>query len=146
MSLKLGFSISPNVFGPGLSIAHAGTIIINGGAKIGENCRLHACVNIGTAAGHSDKAPIIGNNCYIRSGVKMYGNIVLGDGIAIGANAVVNKSFNENNIAIAGVPAIKIADIDTLNFIIPATSILKLGLIKNNGLSGLNADELREKI
>lgn len=28
----------------------------------------------------------------------------------IGANAVVTKSFNEENIVIAGVPAIKISD------------------------------------
>jgi len=31
-------------------------------------------------------------------------------GIAIGANSVVNKSFTEPNIGIAGVPAIKIND------------------------------------
>lgn len=121
-----GFGISPNVFGPGLSIAHSGTIIVNGGAKIGKNCRLHACVNIGTEAGYVDRAPRIGDNCYIGPGVKMYGAIILGDGIAIGANAVVNRSFIEKNIAIAGVPAKKIANIDTSNFIINATDTLDL--------------------
>ena len=29
ISIKLGFSIPPNVFGPGLSLAHTGNIIIN---------------------------------------------------------------------------------------------------------------------
>lgn len=124
LSLQLGFSIPTNVFGPGLSIVHPGTIIINGSAKIGCNCRLHACVNIGTKAGCTNKAPTIGDNCYIGPGVKMYGEINIADGIAIGANAVVNKSFNEPNIAIAGVPAIKIANVNTLDFLIPATQIL----------------------
>ena len=41
LSLKLGFSIPCNVFGPGLSIAHYGTIVVNGNARIGANCRLH---------------------------------------------------------------------------------------------------------
>jgi serine O-acetyltransferase len=107
LSLKLGFSIPLNVFGPGLSIAHIGTIIINAGTKVGANCRLHACVNIGTEAGYANKTPIIGDNCYIGPGVKMYGDILLANGIVIGANTVVNKSFNDDNIAIAGVPAKK---------------------------------------
>ena len=118
-------------FEPGLSIAHRGTIIINGGAKIGANCRLHACVNIGTEAGYTDKAPTIGDNCYIGPGVKMYGDIFIANGIAIGANAVVNKSFEEENIAIAGVPAKKIKEIDTSKFLIPATEIIERELNKN---------------
>ena len=46
LSIKLGFSIPINTFGPGLSIAHHGPIIINPACKIGQNCRIHACVNI----------------------------------------------------------------------------------------------------
>jgi serine O-acetyltransferase len=61
LSLKLGFSIPKNVFGPGLSIAHYGTIVINSATKIGKNCRIHAGVNIG-ASGGSSKAPQIGDN------------------------------------------------------------------------------------
>ncbi len=34
----------------------------------------------------------------------MYGNIEIGDNVAIGANSVVNKSF-DSNITIAGIPA-----------------------------------------
>lgn len=37
---KLGFSIGLNVFGPGLSIAHYGCIVVNSGARIGTNCRI----------------------------------------------------------------------------------------------------------
>lgn len=66
---KLGFTIPINVFGPGLSIAHYGTIVVNDGAKIGANCRLHVCVTIGTQAGQSNDAPQIGDNCYIGPGL-----------------------------------------------------------------------------
>lgn len=72
--------------------------MVSGGAKVGANCRLHASVNIGTAAGKSADAPHIGDNCHIGSGVKMFGLITLGDNIAIGANAVVNKNFPDGNL------------------------------------------------
>ena len=104
-SVKLGFSISPNTFGPGLSIAHRGTIIVNGGARIGANCRIHVDVNIGTEAGKSDSAPTIGDNCYIGPGAKIFGPIEIGSGSVIGANAVVNMSFPQGNQALGGIPA-----------------------------------------
>lgn len=54
---KLGFSIPANVFGPGLSIAHAGTIVVNGKCKVGANCRIHVCVNIGGSLSKKGAAP-----------------------------------------------------------------------------------------
>jgi serine O-acetyltransferase len=102
---RLGFSIPINVFGPGLSIAHPGTIVVNKGAKVGANCRLHVCVSIGTQAGKSFDAPSIGDNCYIAPGVKMFGKIHLGPNMTIGANAVVNRSFPAGNVTIGGIPA-----------------------------------------
>jgi len=104
ISLKLGFSIPPNVFGPGLAIIHYGTIVINSNAKVGANCRIHACVNIGASGGEKE-APQLGNNIYIAPGAKIYGNIKIANNTAIGANAVVNKSFDREHTAIAGVPA-----------------------------------------
>ena len=80
------------MFGPGLSIAHAGTIVVNSNAKIGANCRIHVCVNIGADVTDGSKAPIIGDNCYIGPGAKLFGSIILGNNVGIGANAVVNKS------------------------------------------------------
>ncbi|KAB7530490.1 serine acetyltransferase [Flagellimonas olearia] len=111
LSLKLGFSIPPHVFGPGLSIVHYGTIVINQKAQVGKNCRIHACVNIGASGGDSN-APKIGDNVYIAPGAKIYGNITIANNIAIGANAVVNRSFEEEGILIAGNPAKKIKEID----------------------------------
>lgn len=113
----LGFSIPINVFGPGLSIAHQGTLVVNKGARIGANCRIHTCVNIGTAPGQSHEAPIIGDNVYIGPGAKIYGPIRIADGCAIGANAVVNKSFLVAGSLIAGVPARVVGTVDTRKMI-----------------------------
>ena len=105
IAIKLGISISPNTFGPGLSIAHRGNIVVNGGARIGANCRVHVGVNIGTEAGKADAAPTIGDNCYIGPGAKIFGPIEIGPNTVIGANAVVNKSFPEGNQTLGGIPA-----------------------------------------
>jgi len=113
---KLGFTIPINVFGPGLSIAHAGTIVINSHCRIGANCRLHVCVNIGASVGNSLSAPIIGDDCYIAPGVKIYGSVNIGSNTGIGANAVVNKSFPEGNQTIAGMPARQISNRGPLEF------------------------------
>lgn len=104
LGARLGFSIPPNVFGPGLSLPHIGTIVVNPKARIGENCRLHVCVNIG-AGRYDSQVPVIGNDCYIGPGAKIFGGISLGDRVSIGANAVVNKSFMFNDITLVGVPA-----------------------------------------
>lgn len=111
LSLKLGFSIPINVFGPGLSIVHYGTIVVNRNTKIGSNCRIHACVNIGASGGEKG-APKIGNNVYIGPGAKIYGAIAIANNIAIGANAVVNKSCEQEHVALAGVPAKTIGSVD----------------------------------
>lgn len=107
---RLGFSIPLNVFGPGLSIAHIGTIVVNEGARIGPNCRIHVDVVIGTKAGKEREAPTIGANCYIGPGAKIFGPIFIGDNVAIGANAVVMDSFVDGNATLAGVPARKVSN------------------------------------
>jgi len=122
-----GFEISVNSFGPGLSIAHLGYVVVNPHARIGENCRIHAGVYIASQVGDGnfEKAPSIGNNVYIGPGVKMFGEITIADDIAIGANAVVNKSFTEPGISIGGIPAKKISDKGSHELIINATAIVK---------------------
>lgn len=128
-SIKLGFSIPINVFGPGLSIAHYGTIVVNKNARVGSNCRIQENVNIGATNG-SERAPIIGNGVFIGTGAKIIGDIRIGDNVVIGAGAVVTKSFMENGITIAGVPAKKISCNDSYSMCIYATDILNKRGIK----------------
>lgn len=122
LSIKLNFFIMPNVFGYGLAIAHSGPIIVNDLAKIGKNCRISVGVNIGVNESVNSKGgidgdiPKLGDNIYIGPGAKIFGKIIIANNIAIGANAVVTKSFLEENITIAGVPAKKISNKGTIKF------------------------------
>lgn len=109
LSVRLGFSIAPNVFDEGLSIAHYGTIVVHANARVGRNCRIQEGVNIGATSG-SDKAAVIGDNCFIGSGAKIIGAVRIADDVAIGAGAVVTKSITEPGTTWAGVPARKISD------------------------------------
>lgn len=113
-SIKLGYSIPINVFGPGLSIAHYGTIVVNSNAKIGKNCRIQEGVTIGATNGEKD-APCIGDNVFIGSGAKIIGNIKIANDIAIGAGSVVINNFEEKGITIAGIPAKKISNNSSRN-------------------------------
>ena len=101
---KLGFYIGPNSFKEGLSIYHHGTVIVNPNARIGINCKLHGNNCIGND-GKSEDCPKIGDNVEVGFGAVIIGGIQIADGIKIGANAIVNKSFTEPGITIAGVPA-----------------------------------------
>jgi serine O-acetyltransferase len=130
LSIKLGFSIPFNVFDKGVAFVHYGLLIINPRSKIGKNCRIHAGVNIGGAGGFLKKfdsekiyAPILGDNCYIGPGAKLFGGITIGDNCVIGANSVVNKSFNETGCTIAGVPAKIISDKGSKRFVIEGSDI-----------------------
>ncbi len=104
LSVKLSFTIPENVFGPGLAIVHYGTIVVNENAKVGANCRIHVGTNIGGSGG-TNKAPLIGDNVYLAPGAKVLGDIRIPNNTAIGANSVVTKSFTEESMMIAGVPA-----------------------------------------
>lgn len=108
LSLRMGYSIPLNVFAEGLSIAHRGTIIVNGNASIGKNCRIQDGVTIGATNGSMD-APQVGNNVFIGSGAKIIGDIRIADDVAIGAQALVVKSILESGITVGGIPAKKIS-------------------------------------
>lgn len=105
---KMGWDIPINTLGKGTRIMHPGTVVVNGNARIGDYCKIHVCVNIGASKGNK-KAPIIGNSVYIGPGAKIFGDIIIADNVAIGANAVVNHSFTEPSVTIAGIPAKEIS-------------------------------------
>ena len=57
--------------------------------------------------GKGSKAPVIGDNVTITCGAKVLGDITVGDGATIGANAVVIRDV-EPGAVMAGVPAHRI--------------------------------------
>lgn len=97
------------MFGPGLRINHYGLIVVNPKARVGAFCDIHQGVNIGVGF-REDEVPEIGDHVYIGPGAKIYGRIRIADRIAVGANAVVNRSFERPDTTIAGVPARQVAD------------------------------------
>lgn len=99
---RYGISIPLNVLEEGFEIAHLGSVIINAGSHIGKNARLHPGVCVGA---NKDKAPQIGDNVYLGPGAKVFGDIVLGNDIQVGANAVVTKSCTKDGAILVGIPA-----------------------------------------
>jgi serine O-acetyltransferase len=90
--------------GPGSAVGYWGMgIVLHERAHIGRNVFISHGVTVG---GRSQrfKVPIIEDNVYIGAGAKVLGDIVLGEGCLIGANAVVIHSVPPRSIA-AGVPA-----------------------------------------
>jgi serine O-acetyltransferase len=119
MRMRLGLSIPLGVFGPGLSIAHYGTIVVNKNAKVGANCRIHPGVCIGISHG---RAPKIGDNVYLGPGAKVFGGITVGDNVAVGANAVVNRDV-PCGVTVAGNPARIVSHRGSVELIIPGTEL-----------------------
>lgn len=104
---RLGIEIWDNTFDSGLTIYHAGNIVVNGNSRIGRNCKLHGSNCIGND-GYSEASPTIGDNVRLGVGAKVIGDITIADNVTIAAGAVVVSSFTEEGITIAGVPARKI--------------------------------------
>jgi serine O-acetyltransferase len=99
LGIKLGFSIGCDCFGYGLVIPHYGTIVVGDSNRIGNYAVLHTSTCI------SGNGKTIGDALYLSTGVKMTSKLILGSNVSVGANSVVNKSFDEDNIMIAGAPA-----------------------------------------
>lgn len=99
--LRTGISLPPGVAGPGLSLPHYGTLVINKRARIGSHCHIHPNVTVGVARGG---VPAIGRRVYIGPGAVLYGAITVGDDAAIGANSVVGRDVPAGK-TVAGAPA-----------------------------------------
>lgn len=92
--------IETQEIGGGLFIQHGFATMI-AAQSIGENCWINQQVTVG----HTGKGcPVIGNNVMITCGAKVLGDITVGDGAVIGANAVVVKDV-EAGAVMGGVPA-----------------------------------------
>jgi serine O-acetyltransferase len=102
LGVRLGFDIPPGVFGPGLAIAHYGSIVVSVAARVGADCRIHP----GTVLANSESgAPRIGDRPFLGPGCKVIGGVCLGDEVVVGANAVMIRSFPERRAVLVGVPA-----------------------------------------
>ena len=106
LGFKLRFTIYPNTIGPGLRIFHTGDFLhVKQNCKIGKNCTLLPGVVIGNKNLENDDSwVLIGDNCYIGLGAKIFGEVKIGNNVVIGANSVVVKDIPDNCV-VSGIPA-----------------------------------------
>ncbi len=107
MCFDLKVDIKPNNLGPGFCLMHLGSLVrIKQNCTIGNNCTMLPGVVIGNKhfEGDSDERVIIGDNCYIGLGTKIFGNVTIGNNVSIGANTVVTKNIPDNAV-VGGIPA-----------------------------------------
>ena len=92
--------------GDGVVIEHQGGIVIHGNCVIGARTiiRQNCTLGIRTVDRPAD-APIVGADVDIGAGAVILGKVTIGDGAAIGANAVVLQDVPPGWMAV-GVPAI----------------------------------------
>ena len=90
--------------GEGFQVGYWGFgIVIHPRSRIGKNVFVGQGVTIGGRS-RRPEVPTIGDNVFIAAGAKILGDIDIGEGSVIGANAVVIESLPPRCVA-AGVPA-----------------------------------------
>lgn len=106
LGFKLRFTVYPNTVGPGFRIYHTGDFIhIKPSCRIGKNCTILPGVVFGNKYEEdNNNEVIVGDNCYFGLGVKIFGNVKIGNNVTIGANAVVTHDIPDNAI-VGGIPA-----------------------------------------
>lgn len=105
LGAKLGIHIPNGTCGGGLVLWHYGSVIINGNARIGNDCQFHGNNCVGNKGVINEGAPIIGNNVDVGFGAVVIGPIRIADNVVIGANAVVTKDCLVEGAILVGAPA-----------------------------------------
>ena len=82
--------------GPGLVILHPHAIFVPAGTEIGPNCQLFHDVTLGL--GPIPGLPKLGRDVVLYTGARVLGGVTVGDGVEIGANAVVIRDVSEGTI------------------------------------------------
>ena len=95
--------------GPGFLVQHGVGIVLGPRNRIGKNFTIHQGVTLGQRRLHSPGESItIGDDCTVFAGAKVLGTVRLGDGVRLGANAVLLTDA-EPHCTYAGIPAVKVS-------------------------------------
>ena len=76
-------------------------MVLNKSAVIGKNCRIRQHV---TLASNAEGAPVLGDGVEVGAGAVIVGKVHIGNNVKIGALAFVNRDLPDNCTAV-GVPA-----------------------------------------
>jgi serine O-acetyltransferase len=87
-------------FGPGFVLIHSLGVVINGNVRGGSNIKIEHQVTIGA---EKRQSPVIGDGVFLGAGAKILGPITIGNGVRVGANAVVVKDVPED-CTVVGIP------------------------------------------
>lgn len=88
-------------FGPGFVLIHSTGVVINGAVRGGSNVHVEHQVTIGAERRTS---PLLGNDVFLGAGSKIIGEVTIGDGARVGANAVVVEDVPAYS-TVVGIPA-----------------------------------------
>lgn len=103
--VRTNIMLFPGTIGPGVQLMHPGFRRIDSFVKIGKNATILPMVLLGRKHPTDVESDIIiGDNCYISTGVTILGPVRIGDNVTIGAGAVVTKDIPDNTV-VGGVPA-----------------------------------------
>jgi serine O-acetyltransferase len=100
-----GIEIHPGAkLGPRFFIDHGMGVVIGETAEVGSDVTIYHGVTLGGVSLEKGKRhPTLGDRVVVGGGAKVLGNITIGEGSRIGANAVVVKSVPANSVVV-GVP------------------------------------------
>ncbi len=96
----------PVLIQPGVYVPH-GQIVVDGWVEIGSGSILSPFVSIGLTSGNP-QGPKVGANVMVGTGARVLGELSVGDGAVIGANAVVLADVPAG-ATVVGMPAKPIA-------------------------------------
>lgn len=112
----LGVELPPQVrAGAGLRIRHGQGLVVNTGTVLGRDVMLRHNVTIGNirrGPGDTTGCPVIGDGVELGAGAVVVGPITVGDGALIGANAVVAADVPPGAVVRAPRPDVRLPGVE----------------------------------
>ena len=100
-----GCYVSPRAsIGPGFRLPHPTGVVVGEGTRIGTSVTLFQNVTIGRKDNAVDAYPVICDDVTVYAGAVILGDVTLGVGCVVGANAVVTRNVPAY-VVVAGAPA-----------------------------------------
>lgn len=117
---RLGYLVVRNVYGIEIprttrvgrrvKIAHQSGIVVHPDAVIGDDCVIRQNVSIGAAAGDasrfSSQAPVLGNGVSVGAGAVIVGGLSIGDHAVLGPNVTVISNVPDGARVMAAPPRV----------------------------------------